>query len=169
MTLGVAVFRVNGKRERSDSIHDRGRNGITRGAIAVFDERTSELFEAAVDFVEGVRASGKLALERDAEIGFEDIFFPAFGVFGVALLGAGNGISSLMFRQVHRRVRDLNEFLRRGAMHGETGDAEAGGNIFVAQERIGGDPASKFAGELYGLLDAGFGHEDYEFISAVTG
>src|ERR1700734_1199109 len=103
MALGVAVFRVNGKRERSDSVHDRGRNGIARGAIAVFYERASELFEAAVDFVEGVRAGGKLALEGDAEIGFQNVFFPALGVFGVALLGAGNGISSLVFREVHRR------------------------------------------------------------------
>ena len=54
-------------------------------------------------------------------------------------------------------------------MQRETGDTEAGGNILVAQERIGSDPAAKFAGELDGLFDAGFGHEDYEFIAAVTG
>ena len=38
MALGVAVFRVNGQRERSDGVHDGGRNGIAGVAIAVFDE-----------------------------------------------------------------------------------------------------------------------------------
>src|SRR5271154_163550 len=122
----------------------------------MFNERTRELFEAAVDFIESVGAGRELALERDAEIGFENIFFPALGVFGVALLGAGNGISALVFGQVHRKIRDLNQFLQRGTMHGETGDAEAGGNILVAEKWIGSDPAAKFAGELDGLLDAGF-------------
>ena len=168
VALGVAVFRVNGQRERSDSVHDRGRNGIAGVAIAVLDERARELLEAAVNFVEGVGAGGELALERDAEIGFEDIFFPALGVVGIALLRAGNGVSALMFREVHRGVRDLNQFLRRGTVHRETGDAEAGGDIFVAQQRIGGDPAAQLAGELDGLLDAGFRHEDDEFVAAVT-
>src|SRR5580658_4752907 len=38
VTLGVAVFRVNSERERSDRVHNRGRNGIAGIAIAVFDE-----------------------------------------------------------------------------------------------------------------------------------
>src|SRR5271155_6251173 len=134
----------------------------------MFDERARELLEAAIDFVEGVWAGGKLALERDAEIGFEDVFFPALGVFGVALLGTGNGISALVFREVHGGIRDLNQFLRSRAMQGESGDAKAGGNVLVAEQRIGSDPAAQFAGELDGLFDAGFGHEDDEFVATVA-
>ena len=51
---------------------------------------------------------------------------------------------------------------------GKRGDAEAGGDIFIAQQRIGGDPAAQLAGELHGLLDAGFRHEDDELVAAVT-
>src|ERR1700693_4726307 len=128
----------------------------------MLDQRTSELFEAAVNFLESVGTGGELALERHTQIGFQDIFFPALGVVGIALLRAGNGISTLMFREVHGGVRDLNQFLRSRAVQRETGNAETGRNIFVAQERIGGDPTTQLAGELYGLLDACFGPEDDE-------
>src|SRR3984957_6279020 len=109
----------------------------------MLDQRTSELFEAAVNFFESVGTGGELALERHTQIRFQDIFFPALGVVGVALLRAGNGISALMFREVHGGVRDLNEFLRSRAVQRETGDAETGRNIFIAQQRVGGGPTTR--------------------------
>src|SRR5271169_5674838 len=49
------------------------------------------------------------------------------------------------------------------------GDAETAGDVLVAQQRIGSDPAAELAGEGARLVDGGFGHEDYEFVAAVTG
>ena len=74
-----------------------------------------------------------------------------------------------MLREVHRGVRHLNQFLRRRAVDGEAGDAKAGGDVLVAQQRIGGDPAAQLAGELPRLLDGGFRHQDHEFVAAVAG
>ena len=73
-----------------------------------------------------------------------------------------------MLGKVHRGIRHLNEFLRRGTVHGKGGDAEAGGDVFVAQQRIGGDPAAQFVRELASLLDGRFRHQNHEFVAAVA-
>ncbi len=49
-----------------------------------------------------------------------------------------------------------------------TGDAEAGADIFLAKEGIGGDPAAQLEGQLTGVVHVGFGHEDDEFVAAIT-
>ncbi len=73
-----------------------------------------------------------------------------------------------MLGEIHRRVRDLDQLLRRRAVHWESRDPETGGDVFIAQQRIGGDPAAQLIGELAGLLDAGFRHEDDELIAAIA-
>ena len=57
-----------------------------------------------------------------------------------------------MFREVHRGIRHLNQFLRRRAVNRESGDAETGRDIFVAQQRVGRDPSAKFSGQLARLF-----------------
>ena len=54
------------------------------------------------------------------------------------------------------------------AVHREAGDAEAGGDVLVAQQRIGGDPVRELACELARLLDARFRHQDHEFVAAIA-
>ena len=53
-------------------------------------------------------------------------------------------------------------------MYGKGRDSEAGGDVLVAQEWIGRDPAAKFVRQLAGLLDTGFRHEDDEFVASIT-
>src|SRR5690349_16204525 len=84
------------------------------------------------------------------------------------MIGGGNGVAALMFRKVHRSVGDLDELLRRGAVQGIAGNAEAGADIFFAQKRIGGNPSAELAGELAGVLHRGFWHENDEFVAAVA-
>ena len=54
-------------------------------------------------------------------------------------------------------------------MQGETGDAEAAGDVVLFQHRIGGHPKPQSLRQHLRLLDAGLGHEDDEFVSAIAG
>ncbi len=53
-------------------------------------------------------------------------------------------------------------------MHREPRDPETGGDVFIAQQRISGDPASQLVSELARLLDARFRHEDDELVAAIA-
>src|SRR5438046_9400547 len=73
-----------------------------------------------------------------------------------------------MFRKIHRSVGDLDELLRRRPVQGIAGDAKAGADIFLAQERIGGNPAAQFAGELPRVFHGSFWYQYDKFVAAVT-
>src|SRR5208283_1966812 len=47
-------------------------------------------------------------------------------------------------------------------------DTEAGGDVLLAKQRIGGNPAAQFGGKLASLLHGGFRHEDDEFVATVA-
>ena len=85
------------------------------------------------------------------------------------MIGGGDGVAALMLGQIHGSIRDLNQFLRSGAVERIAGDAETGADILLAKQRIGGNPAAQFGGKLAGLLHGGFRHQDDEFVSTVAG
>src|SRR6266478_8646804 len=74
-----------------------------------------------------------------------------------------------MLGKIHRGVGPLDELLRRRAVQWIARDAEAGADIFLAQERIGGYPAAELAGQLPSMFHTGFRHQNDKLISAVTG
>ena len=168
MALRVVVLGVNREGERRDRLDHRRRKRIAGSVASLLLQRARELLEAPVNFLERLGAGGEQALERDAEIRFEHILLPSLAIVRIALLGAGNQVAALMLGKVHRGVRHLDELLRRGAVNRKGGDAEAGGDVLVAQQRIGGDPAAQFVGELASLLDGRFRHENHEFVAAVA-
>src|SRR5204862_7264628 len=48
--------------------------------------------------------------------------------------------SALMFREIHRSIGHLDQLLRRRAVKRITRDAEAGTDVFLTQQWIGGNP-----------------------------
>src|SRR5713226_8567363 len=74
-----------------------------------------------------------------------------------------------MFRKIHRSVGHLDELLRRRAVERITRDAEAGADVFLAQQRIGGNPAAELTRQLPRMFHGGFRHQNDEFVSAVAG
>src|SRR5262249_43095708 len=93
---------------------------------------------------------------------------PFFGFVWIEVICCRDRVSTLMLREVHRSVCDLDQFLRRGAVQRITGDAEARGNILLAKQRVGGNPAAQLRSKLASLLHRSFRHENHEFIAAVT-
>src|SRR2546429_4493220 len=73
-----------------------------------------------------------------------------------------------MFRKIHGSVGDLDKLLRRRAMEWIARDAEAGADVFLAQQWIGGDPAAQLARQLPRMLHIGLRHENDEFVPAVA-
>src|ERR1019366_5519149 len=134
----------------------------------LFAQRARELFETAINFLKGFGTCRKQTLERDAKIRFEHILLPSLPIIGIALLGARNRIPALVLRKVHRGIGHLYEFLRRRAMNRKGGDTEAGSDVLVSQQGIGGEPAAKCIRELPGLLDCRLWHEDYEFLATIA-
>src|SRR5271157_2555185 len=174
VALGVLILGVDGVGQGSDGVENRlgnrggavqGREGRGLGS----GERLGELAQALVNLVEGVGAGGKKTLEGDPEIGLEDVALPAASVLGVDVVGGGDGVAALMLGEIHGSVGDLNEFLRRGAVERIAGDAKAGGDVLLAEKRIGGNPAAQLGSQLAGLLHGGFRHEDDELVAAVAG
>ena len=91
-----------------------------------------ELFQSLANILKGLRPRGEEALECDAQIRFQDIALPLLGLPAIQVVGAGNRIASLVFGQIHRRVRNLNQLLRRRAVQRESGQANAcGGVLFL--------------------------------------
>ena len=146
----------------------RGVSACFRHVRRASGQRLGELLQALIDLLEGLRAGGKQPLECNAEVGFQDVAFPLLGFIGVEVLGGGNGVASLMLGKIHRGVSHLDQLLGRGAVHRKAGDAEAAGNIFLAQQRVRTDPGAQLGGELLGLLDRGLRHQDDELIAAVA-
>ena len=72
-------------------------------------------------------------------------------------------------REIHGSVGDLNQFLGRGAVVGEGGDAQAGGDVFRAQEGIAKDAGAQFFGELAAVIHVAFRHENDKLVAAVAG
>jgi len=168
------ILGVNGVGEGSDGVENRlgKRGGAVRGGGGRgfgSGERLGELAEALMDLVEGLGAGGEKTLQGDPEIGLEDVALPAAGVFGVDVVGGGDGVAALMLGEIHGSVGDLDEFLRRGTMERIAGDTEAGGNVLLAEKRIGGNPAAQLRSQLASLLHGGLRHEDNEFVAAVAG
>ena len=61
----------------------------------------------------------------------------------------------------------MNQFLRGRTVHRETGDAETRGNVLVAQQPIGGDPARNFPASCR-ACSTWFRHQDDEFVAAIA-
>src|ERR1700674_1696557 len=78
-------------------------------------------------------------------------------------------MAALMFRKIHRSVGNLDKLLRRRAMEWIAGDAEAGADVFLAQQGIRGYPAAQLARQLPRMLHIGFRHQNDEFVPAVAG
>src|SRR5712664_2566350 len=74
-----------------------------------------------------------------------------------------------MLRKIHRSVGNLDQLLRRRAVEWIARDTEAGADVFLAQQRIGGYPSAQLAGQLPRMLHVGFRHQNDKFISAVAG
>jgi hypothetical protein len=106
-------------------------------------QRFGELLQARINFFKSFGPGGEKAFERDTKIGFENIALPLLGFIGIEVIGGGNGVAALMLGEIHRSVGNLDEFLRRGAVQRITGDAEAGADIFLAQQGIGGNPTAQ--------------------------
>src|SRR5713101_4402971 len=188
VALGVVVFGVNGKRQRRHGVnhglrqrlhalagaHRRGASGVLgfsgrrlRGFAG--SERLRELFQALINLREGFRAGGEQALQGNAQVGFQNVALPLFGFTRVVVVGGGNGVAALVLREIHRSVGYLNEFLRRRAMERITGDAEAGGDAFLAKQRVRGNPRAQLGGKLAGVFDVGLGHQDDELVASIAG
>src|SRR2546429_9771457 len=73
-----------------------------------------------------------------------------------------------MFRKIHGSVGDLDKLLRRRAMEWIARDAEAGADVFLAQQWIGGDPAAQLARQLPRMLHIGLRHGNDEFVPSVA-
>src|SRR5579863_6713505 len=138
MALSVVVLGVDSESEGRNGIENGLRQSLRTGgfgkrlsrrnAVAGFSggERFGELFQTLVNFFKSFRAGGEKAFQRDAEIGFEDVFLPLFGFARIKVIGGGNSIATLVLGQIHGGVGDLNELLRRGTVQRIAGDAEAG-------------------------------------------
>ena len=171
MSLSELILGVDGQRERCERIHDDGRQrlegrlaGGSRHSIGVrafrggfrFGERPGELLDAAVDFHKRVGAGGEQALERDAEVGVQDVALPLPGIIRIELIRGGNGVAALMLGKIHRSVGDLNQFLGSGTVQRKCRNAETGRHVFVAQDRIGANPRAQFRGQLVALRRSRF-------------
>ena len=109
---------------------------MNRLVAAFFGERSGELLDAAANLVECFGAGRELALERDAQVRFENVLLPKFRLPRIERLRRRNRIAAPMFREIHRRIRHLNELLRRRTMNRKAGDAETRGDVFIAKQRI---------------------------------
>src|ERR1700733_13019761 len=104
MSLRVMILGVNRKSQERKGVDYRGRNFVAGPARALLGQRSRELFQSPVDFLEGFRPGGKQALQSDAQVSLEHVFLPALGIIWIALVNAQNEIASLMFREVHRGI-----------------------------------------------------------------
>ena len=83
--------------------------------------------------------------------------------------GGGNLVPAGVLGHVHAGIGHANQVLERKSVDGETGHAEAAGDLVFFEHGIGCQPEPQSLGQDLRLLDPGFGHEDDEFVSAVTG
>src|SRR6516164_2677883 len=177
MALRVMILGVNRVGQRSDRVQHglrkrmrallrRDRSAAVIGLRGA--ERFRELPQTLVNFLKSLGTRGEKALESDAQVSLEDVALPLLGFVGIKVIGGGDGVAALMLRKVHRSVGDLDELLRRGAVQRVAGDAKARADVFLAQQRIGGNPAAQLAGELAGVLHGGFRHQNDKFVAPVA-
>src|SRR2546427_9658622 len=74
-----------------------------------------------------------------------------------------------MLRKIHRSVGHLDELLRRRSVKRIARYAEAGADVFLAQQWIGGYPAAELVRQLPRMLHIRFRHHDDKLVSSVAG
>src|SRR5262249_44745768 len=74
-----------------------------------------------------------------------------------------------MLGNIHASIGDPDDVFDREAVHREAGDAKAAANVVLGKHGVSDDPEAKALGKNLRLLDAGFGHEDDELVSAIPG
>src|ERR1700674_3082240 len=136
-----------------------------RSRLSRFGERPGELLNPTVDFNEGVRARGELALECDGEIGLENVTLPLFRVVGIKVIRGGDSVAALMLGKIHRGIRDLDQLLRRRSVGRKRCYSKAGCDVLLPQHGVGGDPGAQLRGQLMTLLGIGLGHQNYETVA----
>src|SRR5215472_12056092 len=105
MALRVMIFGVNRIRKRGYRVQNRlGECMRARGLRKGFGafgfrgaERFRELAQALVNLFERFGTGREEALERNAEISFEDVALPLFRFIGIEMIGSGNGVAALVF------------------------------------------------------------------------
>ena len=86
MSLRVVILGIGREGEGRDRLDDDRWQGFPGRIPVLLGQRAGELLEAAMDFLEGVGTGGKQALERNAEICFEDVLLPQLPLIGIALV-----------------------------------------------------------------------------------
>ena len=117
---------------------DCGTPASTVSAAAPCDfrrgQRIGELPQALVNLFKRVRSRGEQSLQRHAQIRFQHIALPPPRFIRIDMLRCGNRVAALMLRQIHRSIRHLNQFLRRGSMQRIRRDSEARADVLLAQQ-----------------------------------
>ncbi len=109
-----------------------------------------------------------LALQKALDVGRNLLPLSGELLASGQLLGRRDQIAAGTFRNIHARVGDADDVFDGEAVGGETGHAETAGDVVLAQHRVRGNPLPQALGQHLGLLRAGFGHEDDEFVSAIA-
>ena len=65
------------------------------------------------NLIERLRARGEQPFESYAEVSLQDVTLPFFALRRIAVVGGGYDIPALMLGDIHGRIGDLNQFLRR--------------------------------------------------------
>src|SRR4029077_2186544 len=101
---------VNREGQRSDGVEHglwqslrslgRSRRGC---AVRRFSggQRFGELAQALINFFEGFGARREKALERYAEISFQNVALPLFRFVGIEVIGGRDSVAALVFRKIH--------------------------------------------------------------------
>src|SRR3984885_15699160 len=104
MSLRVMILGVKRQSQGRYGVDYRRRNFVAGPARALLGQRSRELFQSPVDFLEGFRPGRKQALQSDAQVSLKHVFLQTLGIVWIALVHARNRIASLMFREVHRGI-----------------------------------------------------------------
>src|SRR5580698_1491970 len=110
-----------------------------------------------------------LALQKTFDIGGDLLPLGSEFLAAGKFLGRGYAVAAGTLGNVHAGIGHADDVFDRKAMHGETGHAEAAGNVMLGEHGVLGNPLAQAFGQNLSLLRAGFGHENNELISTVAG
>ena len=113
--------------------------------------------------------AGVLALQESFDVAGDQLPLHGAGLAVAEFFGGRNSVAARMLGDIHSRVGDANDFFRRKSMHGKLATPKL--PVMWCSLSMGSvrEPQPQALGQDLRLLDAGFRHQDDEFVAAVAG